>query len=244
MVNAKSPDWEAVAGADFGAAYSASEFERAFRLYLSAIVRRAHSLIQGEGLILDWNRPPESFAEYAGGIAAALDRLIEQAGDDASHRLIVAREVTAAAAAFQIVLSRSRDSDEMTADDFAEVLLQTIHLGNVEVQLSQTTSGFIDDYANLKWGQQLDRERRQRAAKSTKAAKQKKHARVLELARQIVATNPTLSHDDLAFMLKKRESLTEAIRTITGWVREWRKTGELRPISNAEQNGAETLSDL
>ncbi len=244
MVNAQSPDWEAGAGADFGAAYKAGEFERAFRVYLFAIVRRAHSLIQGEGLIVDWNRPPESFVEFAGGIAAALDKLIEQAGDDASHRLIVAREATAAAAAFQLVLSRARDGDEMTADDFAEVLLQTIHLGNVEVQLSQTTSGFIEDYADLKWGQQRDRKGRQRGAEATKAAKQKKHARVLELARQVVATNPTLSNDELAFKLKEKTDLSEAIRTITGWIRKWRKSGELAPISNAERTGAETLSDL
>ncbi len=243
-MNSQSPDWEARAGADISAAHGAGEFERAFRLYLFALIRRAHSLIKGEGFIVDWNRPPESFVELAGGIAAALDTLIEQAGDEASPRLIVAREVTAAAAALQLVLSRSRDGEEMTADDFAEVLLQTIHLGNVEVQLSQTTSGFIDDYADLKWGQQRDRQRRHRAGKSTKVVKQKKHDWVLSLARPIVATNPTLSNDELAFKLKERAELKEAIRTITGWVRKWRKSGALAPISNAERTGAETLSDL
>ena len=212
----------------FAAAYEAGEFGRAFGAYQLALIRRALALLGNEQYQVAWQRVPASTLEFVGGLAAALGELIDESGDDASYRLLVVYDVVAAVAKMQMRLSKT-DGEETSPAILAELLLHAVRLGNVEVMLGQTEGGFLDEFANLKWREAQDFERRRKGASSTNSRRAEQRSTALRLAQDIVKVNPTLSNDDLAFKVKSKSDLPHAIRTITGWIRGWRGDGRLPP---------------
>lgn len=179
--------------------------------------------------MIEWIQTPKTTAEFAGGIATALEQELERQGEQASYRLLIARNVAAAVAMIQERLLRPSDPSQTAEDATFEAFFCAFQLGAAEVHLSQTEGGIFDEYARLRWREHSAAEGRRQGAVSTNDLKRRQRNRTLSLARDIVSANPTLSNDELAFKLKARAELSQATRTITGWIRQWRKGGQLPP---------------
>lgn len=214
----------------FATAFAAGDFGRAFGAYQLALIRRALAVLGQEQYSLDWHREPSSTFEFAAGMAVALERLIDEDSESTSYKLIVVRDVIAAVARMQELLEGRHPENVSAPDILAELLLQGVRLGNVEVMLGQTEGGFIDEYAGLKWQEVQDYQRRQKAAASTNDKRASKRLETLRSAQEIVKINPTLTNDELAHKLKISGQLEFATRTIVGWLRKWRLGGQLPPL--------------
>ncbi|CAN5307436.1 hypothetical protein BH11PSE2_BH11PSE2_08700 [soil metagenome] len=221
---------DAIQRATFEAAFLADDFTKAFGAYQLALIRRAVSLLGKQSYAIEWAKDPQSTLEFAGGLAAAVEQLVEQEGDDASYKLIVVRDVIASVAWMQVLLARRGAHGQLASDTLAQLVLQGIRLGNVEVMLGQTEGGFMDEFAGLKWKEHLDFERRSKGANAANDRKSQMRIAVLRAAQDIVKVNPTLSNDELAFKLKAAAHTTCAIRTVSGWIRGWRKDERLPPL--------------
>lgn len=210
----------------FARTFAAGEFGRAFGAYQLALIRRSLALLGQESYSIGWKKEPSSTFEFAAGLAGALEILMEEEGDDSSYRLIVVHDVIASVARMQQLLE-SHPEDASAPDVLAELLLQGVRLGNVEVMLGQTEGGFLDEYAGLKWQEVQDFERRQKAAASTNDRRASKRGETLRAAQGIVKINATLTNEELAYKLKTNGQLSFATRTIVGWIRGWRRGGQL-----------------
>lgn len=73
-------------------------------------------------------------------------------------------------------------------------------------------------------------EARQAGAEETNQRKRDVKQAALRIAENICRTNPTLSNENLAAKTHERARLSLTIKTVTEWVREWRRKGSLPPI--------------
>jgi len=126
--------------------------------------------------------------------------------------------------------TRSHLDGRNPEDVLAELVIAAIRVGVAQTRLDQSEGGLFDDYMTLKIGHEQSREGRRKGALSTQEIKAQKRDSALKLAQQIVAVNPGLSNDDLAYRLKSKGSLPFATRTITEWIRAWRADGRLPPL--------------
>lgn len=218
--------------AAFEREFEQRRFASALSHYLLTLQHRALHLIRSEGFVIDMNRKPDRFVELVGGITCALDEFMEREGDD-NYKLTVARDVLAAVCQTVILLERLRsdaeDETQANADPVAELALMAVRLGVVEVTLGQTLGGFFDEFGRLKYGEHLAKQGRSKGGKASTESKAAKRLQVLPLAQTIIATNPTLPNSEVAFRLKERANLEPTTRTIEGWIRDWRKGGQLPP---------------
>jgi hypothetical protein len=216
--------------AKFEREFVAGNYGHALRIYIVALYRRAVELIHGEGLAIEIHREPQQFTEAAGAIAAALDEHLEREGDAASYKLIIARDVLAAVTETMLLLQRPPDPARDAGEDVAELVLQAVRLGIVETTLGQAVGGFLDEYGALKWREELQRLGRSKGQKASTESKRRRRDPVLGMAQAIIQTNPALSNSELAFKLRQRADLPESVRTIEGWLRNWRKHRQLPSV--------------
>jgi hypothetical protein len=223
-----SPDAEQ--RAKFDASFAEGKFGPAFAAYQLGLLRRALALLGKQSYQIGWQREPASTLEFAGGIAAALDAAIAEAGEHASYKLLVVRDVVGAVAEMQALLTTRDAPDQDAFHVLGRLILQGVRLGTFEVALAQADGGFLDEYADLKWREHLDLERRRKGAAGANDSRHRKRLEVLLTAQEIAKANASLPNDDLAFRLKERLRISQSVRTITGWIRGWRKDGRLPPL--------------
>jgi len=216
----------------FQMAYADGAFADALGAYQRGLIVRSIAILKAEGCSASWNEPPpNSPYEWAGAMVVALDQMFDVEGEEASYKLRIARDTIAAVAVLQGMFEGKVDRKGHARQDvLAELILQGVRMGGVEIMLGQTEGGLLDEYIALKWDKHQSREGRRRGADAAKESKAQKRNSALREAQQIVKTNPTLSNDDLAFHLKRKASLPHAIRTITGWIRGWRSEKLLPPL--------------
>jgi len=104
-----------------------------------------------------------------------------------------------------------------------KLMTMSIALGSVQTYVTFLRSGHFDKLAQL----DLDRERRRIGALKTneKRATIKTHA--LSAALTILSKNATLSAEELAIKVRDRAGIATSIRTLSDWIRAWRRSGDL-----------------
>ena len=112
----------------------------------------------------------------------------------------------------------------------AFALLHAFNVGSTAEHLGLTASGHFDEFAELKFSHLNRREKQEAAARRTNEKKAELRMAAIEAARTICATNPTLSNEELGMKVMGRVNCTLTVRTITGWMREARKSGDLPTI--------------
>jgi hypothetical protein len=223
---------DAAERAQFNAAYELGAFADALGAYQRGLILRSLALIKAEGLSVAWTKPePTSPYEWAGAMVAAPDQLFDAASEEVGYKARVARDTIFAVGMLQgLFEGQLKRKDRARHDLLGELVLYGVRMGGVEHMLGQTEGGLIDEYIALKWDKHQSSESRRRGANATKEAKAQKRREVLEQAQTMLRSNPTLSNDDLAFHLKQKARLPFAIRTLTGWIRDWRATDQLPPL--------------
>jgi hypothetical protein len=115
---------------------------------------------------------------------------------------------------------------EALADKMADLIMRGVLLGQIEAIMNVTNLGWLDKLAEF----DLDRERRRAGAKSTNAKSQTAKENALGEALRIAGKNPTLSHEELALKVRESLGLATTVRTLSGWVKGWRRQGFIAPI--------------
>ena len=78
---------------------------------------------------------------------------------------------------------------------------------------------------------EIDRERRRAGAVKTNRKRATDKENALSAAIAILGMNPTLSADEAAPKIRERAGLSLGLRTIAGWIRDWRRDGTIGSAS-------------
>jgi hypothetical protein len=225
--NANPPD--AAEHAAFEKAFANGNFQQALGAYQHGQLIRAITLLKVAGYSM--NPLPETTTAHAGALAliTAIDQVIQSEGDQASYKLHVARQLFAAVARlqgmFEAPIDRRRDPNEL----LAELVLAGAELGAAEARLSETMGGLFDEYMMLKHSLIQSRESRRRGAAKVNEGKATAKQNALDAAIRIAAKNATLGNEDIALKLHESVAVNTTVKTITQWVREWRRRELLPP---------------
>lgn len=216
----------------FGKAFREGAYQTALRAYQRGQIVRAIHMIEAEGYAAKWSDQPKTAHEWAVEVVGELDRLIKQDGEEVSYKLAVARQMISSVALLQWLFeNRTHKDGRDPGDILAELVLAAINIGISETVLSSAEGGLFDEYMTLRVRHMETQESRRRGAMATNENRAQKRDKVLPLAKQILSTNPTLSNGELAHKLKAKHDLESAPRTLEGWIRKWRETGELPPVA-------------
>jgi hypothetical protein len=225
--NADPPD--AGERAIFKMAFEERAFEDALGAYQRGQLIRALALLKAENYSVAMPTQPASGHAWAKAMVAELDRVIEAAGLAPPYKLLVAREMFAALGILQGIFEATVDNDGRDQNDMlAEWLLAAIRLGAAEAMLAQTQGGLIDEYMFLKWDKSRTQESRRRGAAKVNERKATAKQNALSAAIGIAERNATLSNEDIAIKLHSSVAADTTVKTLTQWVREWRRR-ELLP---------------
>jgi hypothetical protein len=213
----------------FDEAFDAGRFNEALGALTRGLARQVSAMLRDEGYVFDWNTPPDSSLAFYGGTAAALQKLLDENGEDASYKLVVARDLSAGLFELKQLLSDPLGEDQ--TDQIARVMIQMVRIGIWTGHLGLATSGLMDEYGELKWRAETLKDKQRQAAQATNARKQSLREAALEQARLIVSEHPDVSQDDLIITI--REALPGekvSISMLGRWVRDWRREGSLPAV--------------
>ena len=208
-------------------AFDSGNYPEAFNLFQSSLLDTALRWFREEGLT--FQRPPDrklSAAELLVGLAIASQREVASRGEGASHKLITAADIFAAVAEMRMVMEKPVDQTvEGSASLMAELMCRGVMLGQLDGIMNAINLGWLDKLAE----HEATRNRRRAGAEKVNAQKASVKESALAEAIRITGRNPMLSAEDLAVKVKEAANLVTTIRTITDWVREWRRLGFIAP---------------
>jgi hypothetical protein len=156
-------------------------------------------------------------------------------GDAATLRMIIVQKLAGALTDLQACLSGIAVDDLDPADRMALALLHAFNVGSTAEHLGLTASGHFDEFAELKFSHLKRREKQEEAARRTNEKKVEQRLAAIEAARPICAANPTLSNEDLGMKVMARMTCNVTVRTMTGWMREGRRSGTLPEIKSTSR---------
>jgi hypothetical protein len=229
-MTAGSPDREAARRHD--EAIAAGQFGKALSIVTVDLMTQLIRLLRERGFEVEFNRPPSNSTEFFGGVASAIQDRIEQEGEAAPYVLTVGLELATALLGLQTLLQRPRPDDVTEADDVALVLLQSMTVGSRAEFLGLMLSGHYDEFVGLRTKSDDMRERRRLGAAVANEKRRGPRKAAFDNALERCLKNPRLSNEDLALRVKADLSLPTSIRTMSGWMRDWRRGGQLPPLKN------------
>ena len=210
----------------FDLALGAHRYQGALGIYRQLTVVQALAEFHEAGIELDFP-VSKSGDEHIGLIAAAATEAVDGLGDGATNAL------RAASISLSVVmlLQQSLDSFGATqsgqvAEKLAKCVLDGIAVGQADSLATTVRLGFISRTV----GQDRVKERQQEAAAYTNSQLAEMKQRALAEAIRIAETNPALSNEDLACLVRDAAKTPRKIRTMTDWVRRWRSSGTLSPL--------------
>lgn len=174
-------------------------------------------------------RPPSGHKAPLSALAMAATAALKDLGERATYKQMIAQLALATLAQFRDSMLQAPPSGKSeVANWLAEIALSSAAVGSADGMMTMVRLGHFEKLSEL----EFDRVRRRAGAEVTNAKKQNVRDRALAAALLVTATNPTLSNEELAVKVREREHLPTTIKTITGWIRTWRKAGDLEPIKS------------
>lgn len=207
----------------FAEAFDGGRFNDALGHLTKGLARQLYAMLKQEGHVVGWHEPPDSTFSFYAGLAVALQKLLREEGDDASYKLVIARDLTAGLAELKELLGTPLGDNQV--DGLARVLIQAIRIGAWMDQLGLATSGLLDELGELKWRAEMLKEKQRRAAEQTNAKWLAFREAALEQAVMIVAEHPDVTADDLLVTLRealpgKKLPISQLSRCVQEWVRD------------------------
>lgn len=175
---------------------------------------------------ISFTRPDEEIptTSLVLGLAVAASREVQERGEAASFRLQVAAQGLNAVAALRAVYDRPTSTTGTEYNErLAEMILTASDLGRIDGFMVQVRQGLLERLSAF----EAERERRRFGAHKTLAAKATQKQQALGEAIRILGRNRNLSAEDVALKVREALHLPQAVKTITGWVRGWRRDGLL-----------------
>ncbi len=207
-------------------AFLEGRFDASFNRMQQAGLDEAIRWFREEGLTFAKVIPNMTPLEMILGLRAAANEEVQELGDTASDKLLVAAGYLQALAEFRLALERPvAASLEAVAMRTAELSMKAMVLGEMEGLAKAIRLGWFDKMAAF----ERDRERRRLGAEKVNSQKATVRGSTLAEAMRLVGKNPTLSNEDVASKVRDILSLPTTIKTLTGWVRDWRKEDFLPP---------------
>lgn len=197
---------------------------------LVALGQNALTKLREGGIVLDiesdllTSAPPVQRRLLAGAAQAAKVQL-ELKGTNVTNALVFAVSALEAIAALSIAVQDAVEQATRSSVSLSSIILAAIEVGRSQASMVLHDRGWIDDLATY----DRERERKRAGAIETNAQKQGRRRQALDLAVSIVGKNATLSHEEVAIKLHALLGGRPTVRTVTGWVQNWRRTGELGP---------------
>lgn len=205
-------------------AFHEGRFADAFSLLHASLLSQALRWFREEGVT--FTRPPGSITptDLLVGLAIAANGELEARGDAASDRFSSAAWLFQAVAELRLGLDEHVPlKTEAVSHKIAELTLRGFMLGQIDMIMNAIRLGWLDKLAE----HEIDRARRSAGAAATNAKKATLQQEALGSAIRIVSTNPTLSHEEVAVKVRESLGLSTTVKTLTGWVRDWRRKGFL-----------------
>lgn len=205
-------------------AFHEGRYEDAFSNMVASVLNLALEWFREEGV--SFSRPLEGHTptELVIGLAMASQAELEERGDDASNKLAAATWMFSAVAEVRLALDEATlPTHAATSRKVAEVFARGVLLGQIDMIMTAIRLGWLDKLAD----HEIARRRRADGAAITNAKKATVKEKALSAALRIVSVNPRLSHEDVAVKVRAREALATTVKTLTDWVRHWRREGVL-----------------
>lgn len=207
------------------------DYKRAYSRFMGSVLSDAIRWFREEGV--NFSRPPGELAptDLVVGLAHASAAVVRDRGEAASDRLETAAFLFQAVAELRLALDEPVPlKADAVAEKIAELVSRSIMIGQVDMLMQTTKLGWLDKLADY----EIDRARRRVGAETTNRKRADVRDRALSEAMRIVSTNPTLSHEDVALKVREALKLATSVKTMTDWVREWRRKAFLpeRKLSN------------
>lgn len=210
-------------------AYVDGNFEDAFAAFHACVLSCALRWFREEGIRFGRPRDGVTPTELMVGLAVAATRELREQGDAASDKLSAATWLFCAAADLRTALEVSVSDDvDAVARKIAEVTMRGMVLGQMDAIMTAVRLGWLDALT----AHEIDRARRRSGAEATNRRKATRREDALGVALQLSGKNPTLSHEDIAVKVRESLGLPTTIKTLTSWVREWRRQGFI-PVRKA-----------
>lgn len=207
-------------------AFDDGRYEDAFSYMHSSVLNRALRWFGDEGVSFARPRGTITPTDLLVGLASASGAELRERGDAASDRL------TTAAWAFGVIAEMRLSLDEYVPLEhdkvtrkLAELISHGVMLGIVDSMMTAVHLGWFE---KLK-AHDLARARQSAGAQQTNAKRASVREQALSEAMRIAGKNATLSHEDVAVKVRDSLSLPTTIKTLTTWVREWRRDGHVTP---------------
>lgn len=215
----RPPDREAV-----HRAFQEERFTDAFSALQKSILMEALGYFAGAGIQFDkpdGEFPPE---ELLDGLALAASREVEARLPNCPIELMLAATAIAGIARLRLALGRDFKPDtKSTTQWIARFAVLGVELGQIDQALHMLRTGVFDTLSEA----ELAKERRRLGAEKTNAKKATVRQSALAEGIRICSGNHHLSTEDLALRIREAARLPTTIKTISEWVRHWRRTGLL-----------------
>jgi len=212
-------------------ALHAGRYPEAFSKFHASVLSRAIRYFREEGVT--FHRPPVELSptELVVGLAMAAEDEYLARGDGASNKIAVATWLFQAAADLRLALDEAiaAEDEPRVHGKVAELILRGVVLGQVDGIMCVTELGWIDKLAE----HEINRAKKKLGAERTNAQKRDVRSRAHSEAVRIANRNPTLSHEELALKVRDAAELNTTIKTLTDWIRGWRREGSVPPIKSS-----------
>jgi hypothetical protein len=205
-------------------AFGAGRFDESFNRMQQAGLDQAIRWFREEGVVFTKQHPTVTPLELIVGLASASHAELTERGEAASHKLSVAAGFLWALADLRLAIEGKHDGTrESAGSKAAEITMKSVVLGEMMGLANAVHLGWLDKMTDY----EMDRERRRLGAMKSNAAKATAKQSALNEAVRIAAKNATLSNEALAIKLNESVAPNTTVKTLTLWVREWRRRGFL-----------------
>jgi hypothetical protein len=135
----------------FNAEIDERRFMDAAGTFMVALYHRAVALMETEDFGIKWSEPPDDGFGVVVGIIVALSKVVEEQGDSAPFKLLIALEAFSSIARTQAILE-GRDPDcEDEGDRTAKLILAAAAMGHCDTSISLCENGHWEDFGDAKW---------------------------------------------------------------------------------------------
>lgn len=133
--------------------------------FMVALYHRAVALMETEDFGIRWHEPPDDGFGVVVGVVAALSKVVEEQGDGAPFKLLVALEAFSSVARTQAILEGRDPECEDEGDRTAKLILAAAAMGHCDTSIALCENGHWEDFGDAKWKLfQIGRKQRGRQA--------------------------------------------------------------------------------
>lgn len=223
-----NPPWSGLR-AESQAAHRDGQLAEACNLLRQAILLDALRWFRDEGVEFVQPDREHTTHELVVGLALAGRSVVLERGEAASFKLhVAANALESIAALTQILEAPIPDTVEGVTETLLSFFFVGVDTGRNEALTVLGDTGVIEAYERFN----AQRERRRLGAEIVNGRKASAKEEALGEALRITTSNRSLSNEDLAELVRNNLNMVTTIRTLTDWVREWRRAGTVPPRSH------------